>query len=136
MLQRIIPGLLLALTCLLGCGPSGPKTYPVAGTVTFDGTPVAQGDILFLPEDTSLAPEGGKIVDGSYRMQSKAGRCRVQISALDIGPDTEWMSGSPIAANFIPSWYNEQTVLVVEVVAGGKNAFDFALSSQPPAQTP
>ncbi len=124
--------LALALSLVPGCGTVGPATYPVAGNVTFDGAPVKEGDILFVPTDPSLAPEGGKIVDGVYRMVSKAGSCRVQISALDIGPDTEWISGSPIASNFIPHWYNDDTILTAEVVARRDNRFDFALSSQPP----
>ena len=31
---------LLTAAALLGCGPSGPRTYPVSGTVTFEGKPV------------------------------------------------------------------------------------------------
>lgn len=118
---------LLVLSVAMGCSERGPRTYPVRGTVTYDGQPIADGDILFVPEDASLGPEGGKILAGNFQLVSKAGKCKVQISVLDIGPDTEWVMGSPIAANYIPRIYNEETTLTAEVVAGGANEFSFDL---------
>jgi len=35
--QGSMPLLLLVLIVAIGCGPAGPKTYPISGTVTFDG---------------------------------------------------------------------------------------------------
>ena len=107
--QRLIG--LLPLLLLVGCGPRGPATYPVSGAVTFDNQPLQEGDIFFLPADPALATEGGKIVDGKFRMVSKPGTCRVKIPALNINEDTECVSGSPIAANYIPAQYNDQTTL-------------------------
>ena len=123
----------LLLLVFAGCGPGGPATYAVQGTVTYDGKPIKQGDILFIPDDAAFAPEGGKIIDGKYEMVSKGGVCRVQISALDIDENTEWISGSPIASNYIPERYNQQTTLTADVTAGGDNRFDFSLNSEPNA---
>ena len=118
-----------AMFCSSGCGPSVPPTYPVSGTITYDGKPVTDGDILFVPLDRSLGPDAGKIDGGKYTLQAKAGKCRVEITALDIGPDTPIIQGSPVASNYIPARYNSKTELIVEVSADGNNVFDFPLES-------
>lgn len=118
------------MLCLFGCGPKAPPTYPVSGTVTFDGKPVDIGDIIFVPENRALGPDSGKINGGKFTTRTKAGKCRVEISALNIGPDTKYASGSPIASNYIPDCYNIESTLTVEVVADGNNVFDFQLHSR------
>jgi hypothetical protein len=119
---------LCALLC--GCGNRGPDTYPVAGEITFDGKPVDHGDILFIPADNRLGPEGARVIGGKYSGRAKAGTNRVEITALDIGPDTRYEMGSPIAANFIPAHYNEQSTLSVEIAPVELNRADFQLSSK------
>ena len=110
-----------------GCGPAGPEKYEVSGTVTYAGKPVSSGDVIFIPEDTSLAPEAGKIVDGRFTALAKAGKCRVEITALDIGPDTPVMMGSPIASNYIPEKYNRESTLAIEVKPNDDNVYEFPL---------
>lgn len=34
----------------VGCGQSGPKLYPVSGTVTYDGQPLEGASVLFIPQ--------------------------------------------------------------------------------------
>lgn len=46
---------LIVLGILAGCG--GPKTFPVEGTVTFDGKPVPKGMVTFSP-DTEKGNDG------------------------------------------------------------------------------
>ncbi len=121
--------LLCGLLAAIGCEQPGPKTYPVSGTVTFDSKPIAQGDILFIPENRALAPEGGKIADGKFQARAKPGTCRVEITALNIGPDTQVIMGSPIAENFIPERYNGESELTADVSATEENVFEFALQS-------
>ncbi len=119
----------------VGCAPSGPQTYPVSGTVTYDGEPVAQGDILFVPMNRSLAPDAGTIENGRFRAQAKEGECRVEISALNIGPDTKVVMGSAIATNFIPERYNRRSELRAEVSATDDNVYDFKLTSSADERT-
>lgn len=45
---------LVSLVVLAGCGKSGPRTYPVTGTVTYQNTPVEGAMVSFSPVD----PEG------------------------------------------------------------------------------
>jgi hypothetical protein len=40
---------LLALVSV-GCGDKGPKLYPATGTVTYEGKPLADASILFVPQ--------------------------------------------------------------------------------------
>ncbi|QDV67015.1 hypothetical protein Poly24_07060 [Rosistilla carotiformis] len=56
----------LGLTCVsfgLGCsGSSVPETYPISGTVTYQGAPVADATITFSP--TAGRPASGTTDDG------------------------------------------------------------------------
>jgi hypothetical protein len=113
-----------------GCGRSAPDTYPVWGTVTFDGKPVDKGDILFIPVDRSLGPEGGKIIKGKFSGRSKAGKCRVEISAKkEANADTPRFEGKPILTNYIPARYNADSGLSVDVATGNENSYQFKLAS-------
>ena len=53
-----------------GCGaPSGPTTYDLSGTVTFDGEPVPAGQIVFEPDSTAgnSGPQGfAEIRNGKF----------------------------------------------------------------------
>jgi hypothetical protein len=50
-LRTAIRGVAMALLILVaaGCGPRDPKTYPVKGTVTLDGKPVAGAGVMLIP---------------------------------------------------------------------------------------
>ena len=118
------------LSFSLGCEQPGPRTYPVSGTVTFDGESVSEGDILFVPTDTSLAPDAGKITDGKFTARAKAGTCRVEVTALNINADTPVVMGSPLAENHIPERYNLESELTAEVSPDGDNSYTFELESK------
>lgn len=65
----ILPG-------LHGCGSS----TTVSGGVTFDGRPITNGQITFLPEDGKGPVVGGPITEGRYRIDKvPPGRKIVQI---------------------------------------------------------
>ncbi len=54
---------------LAGCSDDGlGKRYPVAGTVTYDGKPLASGSINFIPETAESRSATGMIVDGNYSL--------------------------------------------------------------------
>ena len=55
-------GLLLAW----GCGDDGlPKRYRVHGEVTYNGKPLPQGNINFIPQDAAGRAASGTIEDGA-----------------------------------------------------------------------
>jgi len=128
--------LLLAATAPLGCGRSGPETYPVSGTVTFDGQPVPDGHIQFVPADGKGLPDPGKIENGEFSFDAKPGPKRVEIEASrETGPVDKSMGLAP-RESYIPPCYNLETTLTAEVTPDGPNEFNFPLKSQPDQAPP
>lgn len=118
----VVPALLLA-----GCGPSGPTTYPVRGTVTFNGQNVLDGYITFSPTDVSQAPDAGPIHDGRFAFRAMAGPKRVEIQASRfVGPENPIMGLRP-REPYIPERYNIESTLEAEVTPNGENEFEFEL---------
>jgi hypothetical protein len=120
--------------CLLvaasGCD-SGLALSPVSGTVTLDGAPLPDGDIIFTPVDAKMGPEAGKIKDGKYELKSQQGKMKVQITASKILPGApKGAMGEDVATQYIPTKYNDQSTLTAVVTAGGPNTFDFPLESK------
>src|SRR5262249_36864381 len=74
----VLVGVVGLLAVLSGCG-SG--KHEVTGAVSYDGADVPEGDIIFMPENKSVAPEGGKIKDGKYAVTVQNGKYRVEIRA-------------------------------------------------------
>jgi hypothetical protein len=68
---------LVLLPLLLGCGGA----LSVSGTVTYDGKPIEDGQISFLPVDGKGTPAGAPIVGGKYRIDKglDVGQRRVEI---------------------------------------------------------
>lgn len=114
----------------MGCGHSGPVTHTVTGTVTFDGQPVEEGEIIFRAADGGSGSWETRIVAGSYRLEVTPGAKRVEITArrkIEGGPVAE--SGEPAISYtaYIPEAYNEKSKLTASVTADGSNQFDFTL---------
>lgn len=123
--------LCVALGVIVGCsaGSSGPRTYPVKGTVTFDGTPVEQGTILFRRLDGDGRGYSGEISNGGYELQAEAGTMRVEITASRAIPGkfTEVNPGEkdPVYEMYVPKVYNAESTLEVDVTTGSNtHAFD------------
>jgi len=140
-LKRCGSPLLIAFLVVLqaGCN-SGPRLMAVSGQVTFEGQPIRQGTIEFVPtEGTSGPSTGGKIEDGRYEVAIRRGAreggvYRVVITALKksgkTAPNLANPSGPPVdlLENFIPPEYSEQSTLKVRISSRAKeNQFDFAL---------
>jgi hypothetical protein len=123
-----------ALLCLLlllpACG-SGPRKVPVSGTVSFDGKPVADGDIIFEDVDPKLGPDAGKIKDGKFAFTAKAGQKKVKIQASRLEKLPEGKKGAmgetEMPVDYIPEHYNSKTELKEEVKSSGTNTFTFDL---------
>ena len=85
------------------------QMYSVSGTVTFDGEPVAEGEIRFVPMSKNLNPDVGKIRKGKFVAQIKEGEHKVEIRALK--GETQ----------FIPARYNIDTDLRFQAKDGEQN---------------
>ena len=140
---------LLLLTALFGCGggASGPPRATVKGNVTFDGAPVEDGSIVFLPATGTKGPaSGGTIRNGAYEIAKDAGpvpgKYRVEIRASrttgtnvikGAGGATEGPSAGGEVTSvkmYIPKQYNAESKLVADIVADA-NTQDFPLKSAP-----
>jgi hypothetical protein len=124
---------LVGLVLLAGCRPSGSS---VSGKVTLDGAPLPEATISFVPLGDATQTAGWAAVqDGQYAIAADsdltAGKFRVEIRALkSTGAKTNANDPTLIEAQeAIPSRYNAQSELTVEIKAG-ENVADFSLTSK------
>jgi hypothetical protein len=140
---------------LTGCsGSSRPPTYPVTGTVTFQGKPVAGAAITFVPTGTDGAAASALTdAEGKYALTTwesgdgaRPGEYRVKISAQEVAAvDPEKMvqnlsieeeqkiyvenkKPTPPAKRLLPSKYeNEQTSGLIHKVEPRATTFDIKI---------
>jgi hypothetical protein len=129
--RRVNCGRLLWAALLLpllasGCGKGRASMVQVSGTVTWEGQPLEEGDIIFEPLDGRTAAGAGKIVKGAYSFESNAGQKRVQIQATRQTVFNKQMNQYEREA-FIPPRYNAHSELAADVRPDGENRFDFEL---------
>jgi hypothetical protein len=122
------------LLAAMGCssGSTGPKEYPVGGTVTFDGKPVETGRILFRKIGEGDRAYGGEITNGNYSFTSEPGKVKVEITASRIIPgkfDNSNGTPEPVGEMYIPKQYNSKSTLEAEVKPEG-NTLPFELVSK------
>jgi hypothetical protein len=73
-----------ACAALIGTGCSSQSGATLSGSVTYDGTPVAQGSITLTPSDGKGPIAGGEIVAGRYTITGLVpGKKLVQISSTE-----------------------------------------------------
>ena len=83
--DRFLVGLVLATlgVTLCGCGDTGPRRVPVAGTVTVDGALLEKGTIQFSPVDNSGPMVAVTVDSGSFQVPADsgpiAGECKVNV---------------------------------------------------------
>jgi predicted small secreted protein len=112
---------------LAGCSNAGSNTYRVTGTVTLDGQPLEEADILFLPLDPAVGPDAGQIRNGKFTFQAKAGSKRVEIRTSRPVRIKTAMGETTIWKNHLPGRYNTKTTLQAEVTPKGENDFTYQL---------
>jgi hypothetical protein len=102
----------------------------VSGTVTYDGKPMEEGEIIFVAADNSTTPSAVRIENGVYHLRVIPGKKKVRITASRKVPGKGPMGEDFIYQSYIPARYNDQTVLEAEVVLGAANTFRFQLDSK------
>ena len=135
---NLAPKYLVALSLLVACGGCGggsaPEKVIISGVVTYDGKPVANGEVRFYPiEGTKGAVSGGPIRDGAYVAQGKGGvpigKHRVEIQAFRPAKGHESNpEGGPVD-QYLPARFNESSTLTEQITTETKK-IDFALSSK------
>src|SRR5688572_13984400 len=66
---RLVAPLFAALV-LGGCGPAGPVTTPVSGTVTYQAKPVTAGFVVLVTEDGKQTATGSLTKDGQFEINN------------------------------------------------------------------
>lgn len=118
----------LALVILMGCGPSGPKTYQISGTVMLGDKPLPEGQISFMDEAGKLPPAGAPIKDGKYTVAVQPGKKKVEVTATrESGPIDSAMGQAP-RKQYINEKFNVNTTLTVTVEAKDATLPPFVVS--------
>ncbi|QDU76019.1 hypothetical protein Pan97_30640 [Bremerella volcania] len=112
---------MLAATLSCGCqsGDSGPPKYSVSGKVSYQGKPVEDGTIIFVPTTTGGGGQVGlPITNGTFQGEITAGAKRVMIEASRPGPPVTNDLGEVHQSQdwYIPVKYNEASELTYEVL--------------------
>lgn len=133
----------LCASAWLGCGPTRPETAPVAGRVTFQGKPVAEGMITFLPEHGrpaigAIGPDGGYRLTtfetgdgappGKYTVTIEARRVTAPPAPKNMKDEVNLPLGRTKVEWLVPERYArpDTSPLKAEVVRGA-NTIDFNL---------
>jgi hypothetical protein len=119
-------GLGLVFWFALGCES---KTCKVTGTVTLDGQPVPDGEIIFNDVDGQIGPDSGKIKAGKFTMEARPGRKRVEVWAAREVPEKRTPMGPYYQEYIPPAYHGAQSTLSANVAPGTKNHFEYHLKS-------
>ncbi len=123
----VFAGLLFGLL-LAGCSGGGSDEYRVTGSVTFDGQPVEQGEMIFFTSE--MQPYVTRITAGQFECYLPEGRKRVEITATRESP-TPAPDGLPNYESYIPAAYNTDSELTAQIEAGRENTLNFDLQPRP-----
>ena len=104
MRQALLP---LALFAVLGCGEQGPTKYRLSGKVSFDGTPLKEGAVLFEGRDGTPGKEMAVIRNGTYDIRLPPGSWLVRITSSRTVPGKKDAMGLPLVEQFIPKHFND-----------------------------
>lgn len=146
--QSLVAVMSAILLCQYGCGGHSENELPraeVSGTVTFNGQPLEEGVIRFVPVEGTPGPKtSATIKNGTFAADSNAGpvvgQHRIEIESTDDGgfaPDDEQAlkrlheSGTKrIDVVRIPAIYNSRSTLTETISLDGPNEFNFELKSR------
>jgi hypothetical protein len=119
---------ILLLFLFSGCGGGGPQVAPVTGTVTLDGQPLPNAEVMFTPVDGGRPSTARTVDGGQYELLFKRGQ-----SGAIAGPHTVriWVSHEVVRnPPKIPARYDSASELRREVKPGEDNVFDFDIQSE------
>jgi hypothetical protein len=140
-LTRCLLGVLLATTVAVSTGCSGSvRRAPVAGKVTLDGEPIAEGRITFHPAEGQQGPNAGAVIlNGTYSIPASMGATvgpnRVEIHASrktnrQIASAYGRSDKIEEVEEAVPAIYNDKTLLTFDIEPGKKNVADFELRTR------
>lgn len=130
----LLAGIVIVLFVLasVGCTNTGPQTITIQGTVTLDGAPLPEGQVVFIPTSPALGAAGGAIADGVFTVTTYKGPHTVEVHAekqltRPVPPGAPPEAGITFVS-IIPNRYNEKTTLTFDVQSPADKP-EFALTS-------
>ena len=116
-MQRIVFLLsVFSVFAIVGCGGDG--LTDVTGTVTIDGMPLAEGDIILEAADKNAAPQGTTIKNGEFKLRIAPGNKIVRITASEGDGKIDPLMKTEGKRSIIPAEFNEKSTLTAEIKAG------------------
>ncbi len=108
---------------MLGCGGDGIERVPLSGKVTFQGQPIEDGQIRFVPKAGVAAPlVVESIQNGRYETLSSGGvpvgSFRVEITAWNPDQPAPQGPGMPPRRQLLPAQYNIRSTLDITIESG------------------
>jgi len=121
-------------TFLTGCGKDrGPERVVVSGTVTYNGKPIPEGNIRFMPVATSAVPmAGAEIKDGEYKVDGRGGvpvgTHKIEIEAYRTEPSDPkpgetpppMMARGAPRIQYLPKRYHVDSQLQITIEPGSR----------------
>lgn len=121
------------MVCCDGCGNRGPERVAVSGTVSFNGQPVSEGFIRFVPLSTNPGPAtAATINDGKYRADARGGvpvgthNVRIEAYRKVSVKNAMPVPGVPNATQedhrqqWLPAKFNTNTTLEITIESGSR----------------
>mgnify|MGYP004445927293 CR=1 FL=1 len=136
----------LVLTVIPACGKGAIKTEGVTGKVTFNGAPLADATVFFIPVGEGNQSYGKTDANGVYKLQTllgaadagtTPGKYQVRFEAVENVPTGKMLTDSTTGEEYervdvqsvIPRQYTDEKTSGFEVeVVKGSNTFDFDLT--------
>ena len=112
---------------LTGCGDGKPRPVPVSGTIQFQGQPLAQGDVIFVPatRDAGQMARGTISADGSYELSTPnlghgalPGDYKVTVFSHDGMREIPGMVAPAVGPSLIPIRFNDASTTDLEATVG------------------
>ncbi|MCC9605548.1 FixH family protein [Blastopirellula sp. JC732] len=117
------------LLLAVGCGSSDPNMIPISGSVSYQGKPITDGVVRFVPAENSSAPvRVAQVIDGSYELAGRfslmPGTYQIQIEGFE-GEDLPLSEAGQQASQrkqILPAQYNAKSKLEPLTVSQGDRA--------------
>jgi hypothetical protein len=122
-----------AVVLAIGCESklTAPPTAEVSGTVTLDGKPLADGDVMFANPAGGFPPDVLAVKNGAFKGMAKTGKAKVEIRAYRPAtkkPTTAESVAGP--ENYLPARFNTASTLTAEITATGLNPATFEVQAK------
>lgn len=125
------PGLAAAALVLAAAGCGGEAPARVTGSVTIDGRPLPEGEIVFEAADGKKTPAAAPIRNGKYEILVLPGPKKVLITASRPTAKPDPVMGAAAREHAVSLDYSERSKLTADVKPGGQDGVDFQVKAAP-----